>query len=102
MIREALMLATYVGLQAVSACALAPVPMTHYTVTLDVYVRDEQALCKQAWQTALEHFGPGVAETVTMIGGKYNARRCLETVVQTAPMGDEIVRAGMDVREVTP
>lgn len=91
------------GIVLAAACiacdAYCSPPMSHYHVELDIYVRDQQALCKQAWGIALRRFGPGVAETVTMTAGEPDPIKCLQVVVQTAPMGDEVVSAGLYVRE---
>jgi hypothetical protein len=71
----------------------------HYTVQLDVYVTDERALCKQAWDIALPDHGPRIAELLTMKDGQYNAVRCLSTVMQKVRLSGAESR-GVYVREV--
>jgi hypothetical protein len=86
------------GLATVIAAPLVmctPHP-AHYRVELDIYVADEAALCKRAWDVALERFGPGVAETVTMVGGKLDPQRCLATLIQTS-VPAPLVSAGIEV-----
>jgi hypothetical protein len=61
-----------------TACAHGP----HYTVTLDVYLRDADALCRQAWAAALPDHGPAITEMLTMQNGKFDPQRCLATVYQ--------------------
>lgn len=78
---------------------LTAADMPHYTVTLDVYVQDQQALCQQAWAVALERFGPGVAELVTMTGGIMEPTKCLAVLFQVAA-AKQVVSAGIDVREL--
>lgn len=73
--------------------------VSHYTVEQDVYVNDPQALCQQAWAVALERFGPGVAEAVTMTGGVMEPTKCLAVLFQVAAP-KETVSAGIYVREV--
>lgn len=74
-------------------------PASHYTVEQDVYVHDPQALCQQAWAVALERFGPGVAESVTMTGGVMEPTKCLAVLFQVVTP-KQVVSAGIDVREV--
>lgn len=74
-------------------------PMTHYRIEQDIYVRDGVALCRQAWDKALNRFGPGVAETVTMTAGQFDPAKCLQVVVQTADLGEQVVSAGLHVME---
>ncbi|HYE70640.1 MAG TPA: hypothetical protein VD932_03860 [Aquabacterium sp.] len=75
--------------------------MTHYRVELDIYVRDEKALCTHAWGAALREFGPGLAELVTMSRGQYDAIKCLAVIYQLTDHGDEVVSAGIYVTEDT-
>lgn len=77
---------------------LTAADMPHYTVTLDVYVRDEQSLCKRAWQLAIADHGPVTAETLTMHMGEFSAVKCLAVVFQKAASG-EIVSAGIEVTQ---
>lgn len=72
-------------------------PMTRYHIDLDVYVRDEAALCDQAWHIALERFGPGVAEAVTMTGGVMEPAKCLAVLYQVGSPA-QVVSAGIYVR----
>lgn len=82
--------------------ARAPAPATnHYRVELDVYVKDSQALCNQAWGIALPDHGPVIAEMVTMTRGEFDPLKCLATVFQKLPAVG-VVRAGIYVREVAP
>lgn len=71
--------------------------LQHYSVEIDAYVRDEQALCERAWDVALERFGPGVAETVTRTHGVFDAVKCLSVLYQVdAP--EMVVSAGIEVK----
>ncbi len=74
--------------------------MVLYQIQIEAYVRDEQELCKHAWQVAIERFGPGVAETVTMTRGKYQAEKCLAVMYQVG-RHDAVVSAGINVREAS-
>ena len=91
-----LVLLSFVG--GIAAAVLDTPPMTHYHVDLDVYVRDEGVLCREAWVIAQRRFGNGVAETVTMSGGSFDVVKCLSVVYQTADVGDEVVSAGIEVK----
>lgn len=77
--------------------ALPSAPIPHYRIEIDAYVRDERALCEEAWKIALERFGPGTAEAVTMTGGVMEPGKCLAVVYQIgAPT--QVVSAGIYVR----
>lgn len=87
-------LLTCLALAATTGCTALPMP--HYRLQLDLYVRDPVALCKQAWELALAEMGPSTAELVTMTGGRFDTAKCLAAAYQIGSPAS-VVSAGVDV-----
>ena len=71
--------------------------MSHWSVTVDVYVRDDAQLCEQAFELLRADHSPAVAEAMISERGARVPRYCLVAVYQ-AMAGGALVSAGVDVR----